>query len=251
MSTMTKAQSAADLRAERAHLESARRVLETLAEVRRIGGRVDARAGARAVGSSERSNPLAGITMEYDGEIRGLSGVAHADELPARLAAIEQRVAEIDAALPEAEERDARADVEREEQESAEQQRRMRTAMERARAAAQDARRAEEALDAAYAELDELIAASPIGRILDAQGERQVAGTAFHAAMVVLGKVALHGDGITDTHRALLEQLGPDANAARRALHVDHPARLHTEPRRLRYAALMQHLLNPPTHGGA
>lgn len=251
MSTMTKARSAADLRAERAHLESARRVLETIAAVRRIGGRVDARSGTRVVGSSERPNPLAGITMEYDGEIRGLPGVAHAGELPARLAAIEQRVAEIDAALPEAEERDARADVEREAQESAEQQRRMRTAMERARAAAQDAQRAEEALDAAYAELDELIAASPLGRILDAQGERRVAGTAFHTALAVLGNVALHADGINDTHRALLEQLGPDADAARRALHVDHPAHLRTEPRRLRYAALIQHLLNPPTNGGA
>src|SRR5690606_9596399 len=160
---------------------------ETIAEVRRVGGRVDARPGARAVGSSERPHPLAGITMEYDGEIRGLPGVTHADELPARVAAIDARMAENDAALPEAEEQETRADVERDEQERGERERRMRTATERARAAAQDAQRAEEALDAAYAELDERIAASPIGRILDAQGERQVAGTAFHAALAVLG----------------------------------------------------------------
>ncbi len=37
MATMTKPQTAADLRAERAHLDSARRMLATVAEVRRVG----------------------------------------------------------------------------------------------------------------------------------------------------------------------------------------------------------------------
>ncbi len=82
-------------------------------------------------------------------------------------------------------------------------------------------------------------------------GERQVAGTAFRAALAVLGSVALRADGINDSYRALLEQFGSDTDAARRALPVDHPGRQRTEPRPLCYRVLIQHLLNPPAHSPA
>ncbi len=171
--------------------------------------------------------------------------------------AYEQRIrdarAELDAALealPAAEERERQEQAARAAREQADRDRRRRTALERATAAAADAQQAAADLEAAYTALDALVAGSPIGQLLDAAGRLQVSSTAFHAALAVLGQVQLHGDALDDAQRALLTELGPQADAARRALPDGHPARLPATPPALRYRELIQHWLNPHTNGG-
>lgn len=166
---------------------------------------------------------------------------------------IREARAELDAALealPAAEERERAAEAARAAREQAEKERRRRTAREQATAAAADAQEAATDLESAYTALDALVADSPIGQLLDAAGRLHVSWTALNAALAVLGPVTLSGPGLNDDQRALLDQLGPQADAVRRALPDGHPARLPAAPPPLRYRELIHHWLTPTTRYG-
>lgn len=170
---------------------------------------------------------------------------------PLTRAQVEAELAAVQRAQVETDERERQERAEHEAGERAEQERRMQVAVQRATAAARDGEQAQQQNVAAHAALDELIAASPLGAILNTTQARIAAAGELTAALATLGPVAVGGT-LNDGQRALLERLGASADSVRAALPEGHPARLHAAPRApLRYEWLIRHLLTVyHTNGG-
>jgi hypothetical protein len=195
---------AAALRAEHASLEAERSRLAAICEVRSIGGRHDT---FRRDGS-----PLEGIGIDYSGTVTGLPGISHADEAAARLQAIDERLAEIDAAMPAAEEAEQKAQLRAQQEDERRRKQQVRDAIEATRAAVAEEQAAGAAEAEARAALNHDIAASRLGALLSTRQARiQARNAVAHA---------LAGAGGEEAQARVLAELGIDV---RRALPGRHP----------------------------
>lgn len=187
-----------------------------------------------------------GEPVTYQRRVRGVV-VEEVTARPAEL--IERELAEAEAELTAAQEAAARAFEQQEQRERIERDRRQRAARERLREADAKAAEAEARYVAALVDLDELISASPVGRMFDALADLNVAKQAFQQALAPLvGNVLLDSPAGTELVE-LLDELGEEADAVRRALDEGHPARLppNTRPQpSLRYGALIHRLFSIP-----
>jgi hypothetical protein len=216
------------LRAEQARLEQERPRVAAVVEVRAIGGRKDV--NHRAAG------PLRGIGIEYNGTVTGLPGIATTDAAALRLAAIDERLAEIDADMPTAEHREQEAQLRAQQADERQREQRVRDAIEATRAEVAKVQAARDAEAEARAHLGSTIAASPLGAVL---GTRQAAQAARND---VAHAVARAGDA--EAQARVLEALGDDAC---RALPGHHPAsRPPAERKPQEYDWLIDALLDLP-----
>jgi DNA repair exonuclease SbcCD ATPase subunit len=234
MTTTTNAAPTADqLRAEQAQIEGRRRVLAAIAEVRAFGGRRDM--------SNRDGGPLHGIAVGYDGTVRGLPGIAHADEATAQLAADDERLAEIDALLPEAEQREQDEQLRAQRRDERRREQQIRDAVEAVRTAAGQAQEAEQTVAETRAAFDRAISAGPLGEVWRATQAR-------NQARQVVGH-ALNMAGGEDAQRRVLKELGEDARRALPGLHPE--ASRPAEPAPLEFGWLIDAVLNLPSFQAA
>lgn len=158
---------AADLRTEQARLQRTLRVLRAVDDVRRHGGRHEPRANG---------GTLAGVAVEYGGEVRGLPGISHTREVPEALEVLRERLAEIEAALPGVEQREAAAQQREQRQREAAAQQCEADAAERARVALEAMEGALPAVTEAWSALDRLLGESALGALVDGRAGRAPRG---------------------------------------------------------------------------
>jgi hypothetical protein len=219
---------ATELRAEQARLEAGRPRLASIVEVHGMGG--------RHAMSSRDGGPLQGVAVEYDGTVRGLPGIAHADEAAARLRAIDERLAAIAAAMPAAEAAEQEAQLRAQREDERQREARVRAAVEAVRAGVAAMEAAQVAEADARTKANHAIATSAFGALL---ATRQAALEARNG----VGR-ALASAGNEEAQERVLEELGADA---RRCLpgrdpRAAPPAKTEPQP----YDQLIDVLLNLP-----
>jgi hypothetical protein len=220
---------APELRAEQARLEAERPRLASICEIRSMGARHDR--------SRRDGGPLQGIGVEYDGEVTGLSGITHADEAAARLREVDERLAEIEAAMPAAEKTEHEEQLRAQQEDERRREQRVQDAIEATRAKVAEVEVANAAMAEARAYLDYAITASPLGALLNT---RRVALEARNAVAH-----ALAGAGSEEAQARVLDALGDDARRALPGLHTKAAPPAATAERG-EYDWLIDALLNLP-----